>query len=131
MKSKLRVTAITLLFINGLGAIWGGAGLIFDPSGNFMQMPIEFLKYTPFTNFFIPGIILLVFNGLLSIIFALNGLRSQKYFPYMSIAQGLILAIWLSVQIMMIRQFYPPLHLTFYLLGLGMIVCGAILVRYK
>jgi hypothetical protein len=131
MQHKLRVFAFILLFINGIGAIWGGAGLIYDPTGEFMQMPLDFLKYSPFSTYLIPGILLLLFNGLLSTSFAIMGLRKHKHFAYMAIAQGLVLAIWLTVQIIMIRLFYPPLHLTFYLFALGMILFGGVLARYR
>ncbi len=50
MKKFLRILAIALLFINGAGALWGGIGLIYDPTGEFMQMPLEFIKHSPFKS---------------------------------------------------------------------------------
>ena len=131
MKRALRITAITLLLINGIGAIWGGFGLIYDPSGNFMQMPLEFLQYSPFSNYLIPGIILLVFNGFLSLAAATLVARKHRFHSHFTIFQGVVLVIWLSVQIVMIRQFYFPLHLPFYIIGFGLIFIGIFLINRK
>ena len=49
MKAFLRVTAIIILFINAIGALWGGGGFIYDPSGTYMQMPEGLLEPSPFT----------------------------------------------------------------------------------
>ena len=70
MDSKLRFTAICLLVINGLCALWGGGALIYDPTGEFLQLSADFIKNSPFPNYLIPGIILFVANGLLSLFVA-------------------------------------------------------------
>ncbi len=43
------------LFI-GVGAIFGGIGLIIHPDGSFLQIPIELLANSPFTSYLIPVI---------------------------------------------------------------------------
>jgi hypothetical protein len=129
MKRALRITAITLLLVNGIGALWGGFGLIYDPSGAFMQMPLEILHYTPFSNYLIPGIILLVFNGLLSVAAATLVARKHRFYAHFTIFQGVVLVVWLTVQIIMIRDFYLPLHLPFYFIGISLIFVGIFLLR--
>lgn len=129
MLRKLRLTAIVLLLFNSLGALWGGAGLVYDPTGEFMQMPLDYIKHSPFSTYLIPGIILFIANGLFSLIVAIATMKKGKYYVHLIIAQGLILAIWLSVQIAMIQIFYPPLHLPFYLISLALIVIGSVLLR--
>jgi len=131
MKKKLRITAIILLIFNGISALGGGAGLIFDPSGESMQMPLDLLKHSPFNNFLIPGIILLTFNGLLSFLIAFFAVRRNRFYPQLTILQGIILVGWLSVQIVMIRDFYAPLHAPYFMVGLGMIVVGSFLMKTK
>jgi len=49
----------------GLGAIGGGLILIIDPSGEMINMPLSILERGPFTNFLLPGFLLLVVFGLL------------------------------------------------------------------
>jgi hypothetical protein len=130
MKEKrLRNISIALLIFNCLSALWGGIGLIYDPSGEFMQMPLSFLQHSPFSNYLIPGIILLVANGILSLFIAFITIKRLLYYQYFIMAQGLILAGWLSIQIMMIREFYPPLHLPYYLTALGLVISGGLLAR--
>jgi hypothetical protein len=127
--NKLRITAIILLLLNAIGALWGGFGLIYDPSGEFMQMPLDFLAYSPFSNYLIPGIILFIFNGLLCLLAAVFAIIKHRIYPYFIVFQGVVLAGWLTVQIIMIQVFYAPLHLPFYLIGLALIIFGSILLR--
>ncbi|MFO8023467.1 MAG: hypothetical protein R6U65_13445 [Perlabentimonas sp.] len=128
---KLRITAIILLLFNAIGALWGGFGLVYDPSGEFMQMPLDFLIHSPFSNYLIPGIILFVFNGLLCIVAAFFTIKKDNNYPYLIVFQGSVLVVWLTVQIIMIRLFYPPLHLPFYVIGLALIIIGSILLRNR
>ena len=129
MKKTIRITAMILLFFNGISAIFGGVGLMSDPSGASMRMPLEFLKNTPFKDFLIPGIILFTFNGILSIlIFVLTSIKVKRY-TWLIIFEGCVLTIWLTVQIIMIGKFYPPLHVPYYLVGILLIITGSLLAR--
>jgi hypothetical protein len=127
MVKKLRITAIILLLINALGALWGGAGLVYDPSGEFMQMPLELIKHSPFDNYFFPGIILFVFNGLICLAIAVAAIKKVRYYSLLIAFQGLVLATWLSVQIIMIQIFFPPLHLPFYIIAAILVLAGFLL----
>jgi hypothetical protein len=131
MINKLRVTAIILLIFNSISALGGGAMLIIDPTGDLIQLPIEYLDQSPFGNFLIPGILLFTLNGVLSAIIAFAVLKKYRLYPQLIILQGLILAVWLSVQIIIIRDFYAPMHVTCYLVAVGLIVSGALLTRAK
>jgi hypothetical protein len=131
MKKKLWITAIVLLIFNGLSAIFGGTGLMADPSGEALKLPIEFLVNTPFKDFMIPGIILFTFNGVLSISIAVLTIIKVKGYPWLVILEGCVLTIWLTVQVIMLRSFYAPLHIPYYLTGLLMIITGSLLVRIQ
>jgi len=129
MKRTIRITAMILLFFNGVSAIFGGVGLISDPSGAAMRMPLEFLENTPFKDYLIPGVILFTVNGILSIlIFVLTSIKVKGY-AWFIIFEGCVLTIWLTVQIIMIREFYPPLHVPYYLVGILLIVSGSFLMK--
>jgi hypothetical protein len=56
MKKTLKIISVMLLSINGVGAIYGGLNLITDPSGQSIELPIEWMQITIFKNFLIPGI---------------------------------------------------------------------------
>ena len=63
-KSKGLLNGLGLLqvFI-GLGAVAGGLGLVLEPSGANLGMPLEALEHSPFSTYLIPGIVLFVLNG--------------------------------------------------------------------
>ena len=107
--------------------MFGGGGLIFDPTGEAMQMPIEFLKDSPFENFLIPGIILFIVNGLFNLFVGILGLKKKRIFPVLTVLCGLFLTAWLSIQIIIIKSFYAPLHMPYYSVGIALILFGLIL----
>ena len=67
MRVVLKTISSVLLLVNGIGALWGGASLLRDTSGKSMGWPLEMLGHTPFSNYFIPGLILFISNGLFSL----------------------------------------------------------------
>jgi hypothetical protein len=124
LKNSTRNLAIVLLFFNGISALFGGGSMIYDPSGQDLQMPIELLDTSPFDNFLIPGIILFSFNGLLNLIVGVLGIRKNHLFPNLTLLCGLLLTAWLTIQIILIKEFYAPLHITYYLVGIALIILG-------
>lgn len=72
MRSPKKPGAVILLYVLqaflGLGAIGGGLALLADPSGEMMGMPASILERSPFDNFAIPGVLLLVIFGLLPLL---------------------------------------------------------------
>lgn len=126
----IRTTAIILLIINGLSGLAGGYGLTADPSGKGVQMPIGLLAGSPFHDFLIPGLVLLIFIGLSSLIVACLTIIRYKYYPLLLIYQGLTVWVWLSVQIAVIKTL-DPLQLVYGLIGLGLVLCGVLARRYR
>ena len=124
MGKSIRKVAIALLFFNAVSALYGGGSMIFDPTGAFLQLPIELLEFSPFNSFLIPGIILFTVNGLFNLFVGILGIRKNAMFPSLTIACGLLLTGWLTIQILIIKDFYPPAHLTYYLIGIVMIFLG-------
>ncbi len=124
-----RIFAVALLYLNGLTAIGGGMVLIIDPKGSILQLSVSLLSGSPFNNYLIPGIILLVFNGFFSLFTLYFTIKKKPYFPYLIIMQGCILFLWLSTQVIMINYFFAPLHITYYLLSLFLIISGFIILK--
>jgi hypothetical protein len=129
MHRIFRVIAIILLLVNAISALLGGWGLMSDPSGESLEMPLRFLEHSPFENFLVPGIILFITNGLFSLIFAVMALLKFMNYSWLVIFQGFILVIWLIIQIIMIREFYAPLQVLYFCVGLLLIATGWILAR--
>lgn len=129
MHHIFRIIAIILLLFNAISALFGGWGLISDPSGETLEMPLRFLEHSPFENFLVPGIILFITNGLFSLLFAVMVLLKFMNYSWLVIFQGFILVGWLIIQIIMIRDFYGPLHVHYFSVGLLLIATGWILAR--
>jgi hypothetical protein len=105
-----------LVASTGISALYGGLNLILDPSGEGMQLPLSLLKNSYFKDYLIPGIILFTFVGMFSVV-ALVGLiglvkwrlpnyinifKEQEWGWTFSLYLGIILTIWLEVQLMVI-----------------------------
>lgn len=124
MQRFYRIAAIVLLLFNGIGAIYGGYLFMAAPDGSLMHMPLSFLDHSPFTSFLIPGIILIVFNGLFSLVTCVSLILNTKHYALMIVMQGIILLIWITVQIGMIRSYDAVLHTTFLAVGAALIFLG-------
>jgi hypothetical protein len=77
------------------------------------------------------GYILFTVNGLFNIFAATLTIMNKKGYEFLIIYAGLMLTIWLTIQIIIIKLFFPPLHLTYYIIGLIMITSGLMLRKYR
>lgn len=107
---ELYILCLLLLFISA-GALYGGGALILKPDGSLLGMQ-PWRGKIPFPNFLVPGIILLVFNGLLPL-FVLVGLLfkpawqfpnilnlyKDKYWAWAySLYSGIVVLFWIIIQ---------------------------------
>ena len=121
--NTLRLIAILLLIFNATGALFGGWSLIQDPTGSDLKLPLTYLEHSPFKDFFIPGLILFIVNGVFSVITIFwTGLQRRQY-PWLIIIQGGILTSWIIAQMIMIREI-NYLHFIYGGLGLSLLWIG-------
>src|ERR671930_2326899 len=78
--------------IVAVGAIFGGYGLLSDAEG--LGVKSEWLDGSPFADYRIPGIILLVFIGGGMLLTALLALRRSRFAGVAALAMGIVLVIW-------------------------------------
>ena len=128
MKTFFKILAGVLLIINGMGALYGGLNLIVYPNGNSLQLPLEYLQHSPFNNYFIPGVILFVMNGLSSLFICVAILLDSKRYAILILMQGCILACWIFIQILMLQS-VNSLHLAVGITALLLMLCGQILLK--
>ena len=121
----LRIISIILLVFTGISACFGGIVLMMDPTGSIIQMPVELLKHSPFTNFLIPGLILLIIIGIGSIVTTVFVISKNKYFPKIITASGSALIIWIITQIFMLQSL-SYLHFVYGGIGLILLILGVI-----
>ena len=100
----------------GLGAVGGGLALVLEPSGSNLGIPLEVLKSSPFSTYLVPGIVLLLVNGLGSLVGATASFTRYWYAGEIAIALGLFLVAWIMLQVYWFVAFHW-LHALY--LGLG------------
>ncbi len=76
-----------LTAIQALGGIPAGIGLVSDPINN-IGMPLSILEGSPFKDFLIPGLILLVVLGLFPLVVLYGLVRRRRWGWWLSIAVG-------------------------------------------
>jgi hypothetical protein len=134
---------IILLAFLSIGAIYGGTALISNPDGAVFNMPVHLLQKSPFHDYLIPGIILLLIFGLfpLYVIYSLikkpnnfwlhklNLLSDHHYSWSFTIYTGFALIIWINVQTLIFNA-VDLLHTIYSSLGI-IIVCIALLPKTR
>jgi len=122
----VRVMAIAALALLGMGAAAGGAWLMADPSGGTMHMPMRFLEHSPFHSFFYPGVVLLVTNGVPPLLILAPVIRRSPGYGWWVTFQGCVLLVWITVEVMMLREVSWP-HYLYWGWGLLLIALGLVL----
>ena len=126
----IRLTTVILLIFNGISALFGGGALVADPSGSSLDIPVESLKNSAFTDFFIPGLILFVILGLGSIITSIVVIMRTSGYPFLTIFIGFALAVWISVQMLILHE-VQWIHVLYGLIGIALIILGIFLRKIE
>jgi hypothetical protein len=115
---------IVLMLFLGVAAIISGPMLFLAPDGRFMGMPTSLLAGSPFSDFLLPGIILFLFVGVFPFIVGigliktswkglwfLNPFKHHHWAWTGSLAAGIVLLIWVSVETILLGyiSFLQPL----------------------
>lgn len=109
-----------LLFFLGVNALVGGLLLMISPDGALLGMRKDWLLASPFENYYIPGLLLFIFLGLVPAISfiglikpnALNFPERLNLFPNkhwawaFSLYSGLIAMLWIILQQIMTPYFW-------------------------
>jgi hypothetical protein len=124
MKSKFLANGLGILqvFI-GLGAVGGGLALVLKPSGAIIGIPLETLENSPFSTYLIPGIVLIMINGVGSLVGAAASFTRHRYAGETAVALGVFLVAWIMLQVYWFAAFHW-LHALYLGLGLLELVLG-------
>lgn len=123
---------ILLLAVLGIGAVFGGGSLIIDPTGEIIGMPVDVMKVQWFSNYLIPGIILLIVLGVAPLILMwalirrpdwrlghkLNVCRSMHWSWMFSLYMAFALIIWILVQLYILKAI-GAIHIVYLALGVA------------
>jgi hypothetical protein len=82
-----------LLVLQALGGIFGGAALAARPDGGLLKMPLSYIEDSPFHDYRIPGLLLLLVLGVFPLVVAIGLLqrRPWSWFGAFAVGCGLII----------------------------------------
>lgn len=136
MTSKiLRYLLIAVMIFLSISGLFGGISLIIDPTGTNLHLSLYLLESTFLNSFLLPGIILLLFLGIYPAFVAyglitrrkikvanrLNIFKKRHWAWTFSLYCGIILIIWIDIQVMMVGGGYT-LQTVYALLGVLIII---------
>lgn len=128
MKSVYIWLALVLLLLSSAGGFYGGYNLIIQPDGTTIKQPLELLQHTPFKNFYIPGILLIISVGVLGALAIIVTIFQVSYHAKFIVAAGLILTVWMLVYMVLAPEIYRTQYVVL-AMGLGELLCGIALDR--
>ena len=122
MKSA-RQLCIAILIVTAIAALSIGYMLISDNSGHSLQLSFDDLKGSPFADYSLPGWIILIAIGVFSAVAAVVSFRHDKIYPYLIMAVGGIMLLFVVGEIYIIQQF-QLLQLMFGLIAVALLLLG-------
>jgi len=108
---------ITIFIFVAIGAIPAGIGLILKPDGSHLMFDISMFRYSLFTDFLIPGLVLLIIVGFGQLYSAYLCWKRKRIAPAAGFVAGNILIGWIVVQIMLIG-YVSWMQPAFFVIGL-------------
>ncbi len=118
-----RIIVITLLVFTGLNALIAGFLFMYDSSGDMMGLNTDYIGQSPFSNYFWPGLVLFMFNGLLNLFVAYWSIKKGRYYAMAVIIQGIVLMGWILVQVIMVHEI-NTLHTVMFSIGSILFLLG-------
>lgn len=109
-----------LCLFTGVTATWGGIELAGWPAGGApgFQVPLSVLEHTPFRDFFVPGLLLLLFVGLSNLVSWWLLRRRHRWGALMAFGAGGALTVWIVTEMVMLRSVHW-LEWLYLAIGLG------------
>lgn len=127
----MRFTSVVLLIGIGISALVAGYSFMIEPTGKDIGISLNYLRpWVPFQTFLLPGIILFIFNGVLSLFVATLAMKKVKSYPLLIQLQGCVIVAWIVVQLTMVASIHP-LHFALGFIGGVLILCGRLLNRRR
>jgi hypothetical protein len=110
---KLYYILGSLQVFTAIGAIPAGIGYLMDTSGKVMGASTELLARSPLKSFLLPGLFLVLINGLANLAGAYLSFTRNKFAGYTGLILGILLTLWIIIQVAWISliSFLQPLFL--------------------
>ncbi len=108
--------AVVLELLTALGAIPVGIMFLIDPTGQLVQLPRGWIEATPFGSYLVPGLYLLLVNGVGMLVLAGLSILRHWAAPWLTGALGVGLIVWILVEILVMPA---TMFLTWLYLAIG------------
>lgn len=117
-KTYLYLLLGSVQVFTAIGAIPAGIGCLSDPSGAALGVTTELLRNSPLDSFLLPGLFLLLVNGLATAAGAVLSFMKNRHAGTAGIVLGIILVLWIVIQVSWIGliSFLQPL---FFFIGIA------------
>ena len=124
----MKYSAIILQAFIGVTAVLGGFGLVTDPSGAKAGLSLEWLGSSPFTDYLIPGLFLVLVIGVGSLVIAAATFMRARHAGLLNIVGGLILMTYLGFEVLFVGllNLMQPLYFG---LGITVVLLGVMMVK--
>jgi hypothetical protein len=109
--------AVGLEIFTAIGAIPVGIMFLLDPTGQMVQVPQGWIEATVFGTYVVPGLYLLLVNGLGMLALAALSMRHHWLAPWLTGALGVGMIIWILVEILVLPE---TMFLTWIFLAVGL-----------
>ena len=96
LRGRARLTVIAIGGVIGIGGLFGGYGLLRDAEG--LGVKESWLEGTPFPDYKVPGVVLLMVVGGGMLVTAASALLRSRFAGLAALAMGLTLLVWGSVE---------------------------------
>jgi hypothetical protein len=129
MKKYYIILGILQAF-TALGAIPAGLGYLLDTSGKGMGVTTQLLENSPFKSFLIPGLFLLIVNGISNAAGSYLSFKRNKYAGSVGLILGGLLTLWIIIQVTWITlsSFLQPL---FFFIGVTNVYLGWRIMKHN
>ena len=120
-----RPIRMLLLIVAGFSALSAIAGMLGLTLGGGMGIPLEWIEGSPFDSYLWPGIILGLVVGGVQVLALVAQCRRYALAPGLHAAAGLVMMIWIFVEIA-IMLVWSPLHGIYFVTGLVQVVLAVL-----
>ena len=119
----------SLQAFTAIGAIPAGIAFLMDTTGKEMGASPEILANSPLDSFLLPGLFLVLVNGVANIAGAWLSFKKNRYAGHAGLLLGIALALWIIIQVAWITlsSVLQPLYLV---IGLINIFLGWKIMKY-
>jgi hypothetical protein len=124
MIKNIRLTIGGVHLVNGLSAMLTGWLLIKNPSGGIFDLSLDWVSGTPMKDYALIGMIWFVFNGLVGVLLAGLTFGKNKFYADLAIIQGGLLAGWLVLAIIFVKQFVWMWHIPYFAIAGVLVFLG-------